>query len=106
MASTKLLDDVAVQVAQQNAMERGCTFLPHGSRLFRVDAGWESAMIQRDRGVPSCETLLELEAALRNEDVKVIFIPRGARIAEADIEKLCQRNGVAKTLFKEEERSK
>lgn len=101
LMSTVRMDDVAVAVAQENAMERGPTFLPHGCRLFRTEQGWESNMIKRDKGVSSCETLLELEAALRDPDVKILFIPLNAIIADADIEKVCQRNGVSKTLFKE-----
>lgn len=99
--TTDLLDEVAAVAAQQNAMERGPLFLPHGCRLFRVAAGWESNMIRRDRGVATCETLLDLEAALRDADAKVIFLPKEAIVTDADIEKVCQRNGVTKTLFKE-----
>ncbi len=101
LMSTEELEQVGAAVAQQNAMERGLVFLPHGCRLFKVGSGWESDMIKRDKGVASCETLLELEAALKNPDVKVLFIPVNAIIAEKDIEKVCQRNGVTKTLFKE-----
>lgn len=101
LMTTEVMDDVAATVAQERAMERGPTFLPHGCRLFRTEAGWESNMIKRDKGVSSCETLLELEAGLRDPDVKILFIPVNAIIADADIEKLCLRNGVTKTLFKE-----
>ncbi|MDE1153848.1 MAG: hypothetical protein PW788_15050 [Micavibrio sp.] len=99
--STDTLDKLAATVAQQKAMERGPTFLPHGCRLFRVETGWEGNMIQRDKGVVTCDTLLSLEAAIRDEDVKVVFIPLDAIFSDADIEKVCQRNGVTKTLFKE-----
>ena len=101
LMSTEVLDEVAAAVAQQKAMERGPLFLPHGCRLFKVSAGWESNMIRRDKGVVSCATLLELEAALRSPDVKVLFIPMDAIFTDADVEKVCQRNGVTKTLFKE-----
>jgi hypothetical protein len=100
-----VLKDVAVAAAQQNAMERGCKFLPHGSRLFDVEQGWESTMIRGDKGVLVADTLLTLEAALQNADNKVIFIPLGALMTEKDIEKLCQRNAIAKTLFKEVKKS-
>lgn len=95
------LKQVGAAAAQQNAMERGTRFLAHGTRLFTVPAGWESQMIRQDKGVPSCETMLELEAAMRDEDVRVIFIPLDALLADTDIEKICERNGVTKTLFKE-----
>ena len=101
LMSTDRMEEVAVTVAQEKAMERGPTFLPHGSRLFRTESGWESNIIKHDKGVTSCETLLELEAAIKDPSVKVLFIPVNAIIADSDIEKICQRNGVAKTLFKE-----
>jgi hypothetical protein len=94
-------EEVAEVVAMQNAMERGCVFLPHGSRLFSVVQGWESAAIRNDKNVAVADTLLTLEAALKNADVKVIFLPQDALMTDSDIEKLCQRNGALKTLFKE-----
>jgi hypothetical protein len=100
LMSTELLDQVGAAVAQQKAMERGPLFLPHGCRLFQVASGWESNMIRRDKGVAACETMLELEAAIRSPDVKVVFIPVNAIMTNQDIEKICQRNGVTKTLFK------
>lgn len=99
--SVENLDKAATVVAQQNAMERSCVFLPHGTRLFQVEAGWESAMIRKDRGVTCCDTLLSFEAALRDPECKVIFIPDGALMTGADIEKVCQRNGATKTIFQE-----
>lgn len=101
LMSTETLDELGSVVAQQKAMERGPLFLPHGCRLFQVASGWESNMIRKDKGVATAETLLELEAALRNPDVKVLFIPVNALMTTPDIEKICQRNGVTKTLFKE-----
>ncbi|MCE9507825.1 MAG: hypothetical protein K8R48_05865 [Alphaproteobacteria bacterium] len=103
--SSELMNKVAVEVAHQNAMERGCKFLPHGSRLFTVEQGWESAIISKDKGVAVADTLLTLEAALRNPENKVIFIPLDAAMTEGDIEKLCQRNAITKTLFKEVKKS-
>ncbi|MBI1215321.1 MAG: hypothetical protein GC185_05825 [Alphaproteobacteria bacterium] len=100
--STDLLDEVASVAAQKKAMqEGGCKFLPHGCRLFSIPQGWESNMIRRDKGVSTCETMLELEAAVQDAGVKVLFIPVDALMTDEDIEKICQRNGVTKTLFKE-----
>lgn len=82
-------------------MERGTRFLAHGSRLFSVSSGWESDMIRQDKGVASCGSMLALEEAMRDEDVRVIFIPHDAMLTDADIEKICERNGATKTLFKE-----
>lgn len=98
---TEILEEVGVAVAQQNAMERGARHLSHGCRLFSVESGWESAMIKGDKGVPTCDTMLSLEDAMKNTDVKVIFIPADALMTDEDIEKICARNGVLKTLFKE-----
>ncbi len=101
LMSTDTLEEVGAAVAQQKAMERGPKFLPHGCRLFEVASGWESNMIRRDKGVASASTMLELEDAIRSPDVKIVFIPLDAMVTAPDIEKICQRNGVAKTLFKE-----
>lgn len=105
LMSTDQMDKVGVVTAQQNAMERGCKFLAHGCRLFTVEKGWESALIGKDAGVFVCDTLLTLEDAVQNPEAKVIFIPLGALMTDGDIEKICQRNGAVKTLFKEVERS-
>lgn len=103
--SNARINDVAVAVAHQNAMERACRFLPHGSRLFEIEQGWESTVICRDESVAVVDTLLLFESALRDPERKVIFIPMGALISDHDIEKLCQRNAIAKTLFKEVRKS-
>jgi hypothetical protein len=96
-----LLEKTASAAAQQNAMERSCKFLPHGCRLFDVEQGWESITISRDKNVAVADTLLVLEQALRDPEKKIIFIPLGALITDQDIEKLCQRNAIVKTFFKE-----
>lgn len=103
--SSDLINDVAVVAAQQNAMERGCKFLPHGSRLFEVEQGWESITINSDKKVAVADTLLTLESALRNPQNKVIFIPMGALMTDRDIEKICQRNAAVRTIFKEVKKS-
>lgn len=96
-----LLERTASVAAQQKAMEGTCKFLPHGCRLFEVEEGWESIVISRDKNTVVSDTLLSLESALRDPEKKVIFIPLDALMTDADIEKLCQRNAVVKTLFKE-----
>jgi hypothetical protein len=103
--SAELMARTASIAAQQNAMGRSHKSLPHGSRMFNVEQGWESTMIQRDKGVAVADTLLTLERALRDLENKIIFIPHGALMTDQDIEKLCQRNGVIKTLFKEVKKS-
>lgn len=96
-----ILDKIAVTAAQQKAMDGGCVFLPHGCRLFHVPQGWESAMIRGDKSVAQCDTLLSLEASVQDPEIKVIFLPHDALMTDEDIEKICQRNGATKTLFKE-----
>ena len=99
--SPEVLEKTAFVAAQQNAMERSGKFLPHGCRLFDVEQGWESLTISRGEGVSVADTLLTLEQALRDPENKIIFIPLGALMTDQDIEKLCQRNAIVKTLFKE-----
>lgn len=97
----ELMEQAGIAAAQQNAMERSVKFLPHGCRLFEVEQGWESTMINRDKSVLVADTLLSLESALRDPENKVIFIPLDALMTDKDIEKLCQRNAIVKTFFRE-----
>src|ERR1035437_3542372 len=104
-SSDPMMDRAASVAAQQNAMERSCKFLPHGCRLFEVEQGWESTMVKRDKSVAVVDTLLALEAALHDPESKIIFVPMGALMTDQDIEKLCQRNAIVKTFFKEVKKS-
>ena len=72
--------DIAVLLAQKNAMERPFVQLSHGSRLFTVARGWESAVLKHDEKTAPCGTLLELEAALRDPGKPVVFVPADALI--------------------------
>jgi hypothetical protein len=97
----ELLEMTAAVAAQQKAMERSFRLLPHGSRLFETEQGWESLTISRGEGVATADTLLSLEQALRNPENKIIFIPLGALMTDQDIEKVCHRNAAVRTIFKE-----
>jgi hypothetical protein len=100
-AKRDLMAAAASAAARLNAMDRGCKFLPHGSRLFEVGEGWESTSVAADGKVVTADTLLSLETALRDPECKVIFIPHNALVTHLDIEKLCHRNAAVKTLFRE-----
>lgn len=104
-ARQEAMEQLTVAVAQQNAMARGCIFLPHGSRLFAVHEGWESQAIAEGENVAVCDTISSLEAAVEDSDVKVIFLPIAFSVTNEDIEKICLRNGATKTLFKEVKKS-
>ena len=93
---------VSVVLAQQEGMAGRQKFLAHGSRLFFVPQGWQANALAGDAGVARCANLRELDAAMRDENKPVIFMPVDAMMAEEDIERLCQRHGVVKTLFWEE----
>lgn len=99
-----VLRETGGAVARLTAVERGEHSLPFGSKMYNVYRGWESDMIRSDKGVSTCDTLLDLEEALQNSSCKVVFVPKGAMMTDGDIEKLCRRNGVAKTIFKEVDR--
>ncbi len=93
---------VSVVLAQQEGMAGAQTFLPHGSRLFRVPSGWQGKALAGDAGVAVCANVRELDAAVRDENKPVIFLLADAMITAEDIERVCQRHGVVKTLFWEE----
>lgn len=103
--TAEIVKETALVAAQQKAMKGEFKFLPHGCRLFKVEKGWETTLIRGDDGVLEAETLLGLESALQNADNKVIFIPLGALMTDQDIEKICHRNAITKTLFREVEKN-
>lgn len=97
-----VLKRVALSVAQQDAMQGPVRLLSHGSRLFAVPHGWQSRLIGGEEAIPACRSILELEEAMQDENTPVLFIPFDAMMTDADIEKVSRRNGVVKTLFREE----
>lgn len=100
--AAETLRRVAVALAQLEGMAGRQKFLAHGSRLFRVPLGWQSQLLSRDVGMTTCVTLRELDLAMRDENKPVIFLPADAMMLQEDIERVCQRHGVVKTLFWEE----
>lgn len=102
-AGSPVNDELACVIAQQKAMERGGRTLAHGCRLFSTPKGWESAAIQKDPDIVRCETLLQLEEGIRDTEKLVVFIPADAGMTDDEIDRVCHRNGVTKTLFREVE---
>ena len=92
---------VTQATAQIKAMQGQTVFLPHGSRLFFVAPGWETKTIAADRHVATCKTIMEFQSAMRDEKVRVVFIPADALLVQEDIERVCQRGSAAKTIFSE-----
>ena len=95
------LEGMAHTAAMVNAMNGQTIFLAHGSRLFFVGSGWESRTIAADRNSFVCHTVTDLQSAMTNPHCAVIFISAEALLTQADIERVCERNGVAKTIFQE-----
>lgn len=94
-----LMAEVADLIASREAMSGGPLHVGHGSRLFYVPVGWESRRLGGMAEVVRCHTMLELEEALRDENIRVIFLPQDAMMSQGDIEKICQRNAAIKTIF-------
>lgn len=103
MMTQDVMKETARAVAIAQAMAGVCVNLPHGTRLFHVEKGWQAQSIADDLAIANCDTLLSFESALQDEEIKVIFIPGDAIIADVDIERICQRNAVVKTIFREVE---
>lgn len=85
---------MAVLLAQQEGLAGQQVFLPHGGRLCRVPAGWQGAALSGDPAVAVCASLRELDAAVRDANKPVIFLPADAMMTTEDIERVCQRHGV------------
>lgn len=100
--AAETLRRVSVLLAQQDAMQAEQHMLSHGSRLYRVPAGWQARVVADDPGVAVCQTLLQLDHAVADANKPVIFLPVGAMMTVEDIDKVCRRHGAVKTLFWEE----
>ena len=96
---TSIMAEVADLIACREAMSGSVLHLGHGSRLFYVPQGWESRRLESMAQVVRCHTMMDLEAALRDENIKVIFLPHDAMMSQGDVEKICQRNAAVKTIF-------
>jgi len=97
------MNDIAVEIASQNAMARGARFLPNGHRLFGVTAGWESASICASGDVDVVDSALALAGALAGPGGRAIFIPADALLSDEAIESVCRRCGTPRTFFREME---
>lgn len=93
---------VMAVLAQQEGMAGRQKQMAHGSRLFYVPSGWQGRALGGAEGVTVCANVRELDAAVRDANKPVIFLPVDAMMTEEDIEKVCRRHGVVKTLFWEE----
>ena len=96
---TSVMAEVADLIACREAMAGGVLHVGHGSRLFYVPVGWESRRLASMTEVVRCHTMLELEGAMRDENIRVIFLPQDAMMSQGDVEKVCQRNAAIKTIF-------
>ncbi|MBL1148428.1 MAG: hypothetical protein HND56_00305 [Pseudomonadota bacterium] len=103
-ATERNIDIVARQAARLRAMEAGpMEILPHGSRLYFVDKGWETSIIEGDPNVRTAATLRTFEEAFKDPEVGTIFVPEGALVTLAGVTRICRRYAVSKVIYKEEE---
>ncbi len=95
------VEDLARMVARHNAMNRSMKVLPHGSRLYEVECGWESFMMESDQEAIQVTSRRGFEDAIRNPDCNLVFVSREAALTLEIIETTCQRYGITKTIFQE-----
>ena len=75
--------------------------LPHGTRLYFVDKGWESSIIDGDPNVREVTNLRDFEEALCDTDIKTIFISEGALVTQSKLKQICKRNAATKVIYME-----
>ncbi len=94
-------EKLAREIARRDALEH-FEFLPHNSKLYRVEKSWKTSIIKDDPKVREVGSLLEFERAVCDSNINIIFIPSTALISDDGIIRVCQRNAVGKTILKEE----
>lgn len=103
-AGASNIDIVARQTARLRAMETGpVEILPHGTRLYFVDKGWESSIIEGDPNVRTVATLRALEEAFKDPEVGTVFVPKGALVTLDGLTRICRKYAAPKVIYKEEE---
>lgn len=100
--SEPVMQDVAGALVRLDALAGPVRHLSHGSRLFRVPAGWQGDVLAGQPDVAVCTTMLELDSAFVDETKKVILLPHHAMMTVEDIERISHRHGAVRTLFWEE----
>lgn len=101
LLSVESLTDLTQIVAEQAIFRSQYKILPHGSRLFTVNPGWEMDYLLAANPDAVRDTLRGLEGALRDPEIKTIFMSRAALMSDDDIMHVCARNGVPKNLVRE-----
>ncbi len=94
------LTKLAREIARRDAME-GWDPLPHDSKLYFVEKGWKSLIINDDPAVETVMSLWEMERAFKR-GVIYVFIPSDATVTIEGIEKVCERSGVTVSVLLEE----
>jgi hypothetical protein len=103
-AADSNIEIVARQAARLRAMESGpMEILPHGTRLYFVDKGWESSIIEGDPNVRTVATLRAFEEAFKDPEVGTVFVPKGALVTLDGLTRICRKYAVPKVIYKEEE---
>jgi len=103
-AAKSNIEIVARQAARLRAMEAGpMEVLPHGTRLYFVDKGWESSIIETDPNVRTVADLRAFEEAFKDPEVGTVFVPKGALVTLDGLMRICRKYAVPKVIYKEEE---
>ena len=77
--------------------------LPNGSKIYYIDSGWETSIIEQSNKVGIASDLKQFESCIRDVEVKSVLIKLGSLISEDGIKNICERNGSSKSIYKEVE---
>ena len=103
-AADSNIEIIARQAARLRVMETGpMEILPHGTRLYFVDKGWESSIIEGDPNVRIAADLRAFEEAFKDPEVGTVFVPKGALVTLDGLTRICRKYAVPKVIYKEEE---
>lgn len=74
-----------------------------GNVVYRVSAGWETAILANDPAACRADTAVALAECLEDPEFATIMIPRDAVITTALALRICARHAGEKTIFIEGE---
>lgn len=90
---------LASKIARVQLTEESFLGEVFGSRMFRIQPGWEIEQLKRERSVTEVASLMQLRAAMEDTAVQSILIPSQNALTMEAVKRELQQSGQDKTLF-------
>ena len=87
------------KIARAQLVEKNFIAEVFGSRIFRVDAGWEAEQLKSESRVAKVTSTTELRNAMEDAKVSTIYIPQQSALTMEMVERVLKQSSQDKLLF-------